>query len=164
MDEKAVVKYSKYQELRVPVSCEWANPEGDVCGVCFGDVPTFISHVKGHCDPPSSSARIVCAWKGCDFMSVEHETILQHILFHPFHTFLKLLGSEFQRKFELPICQIDEQYKNLVPPILIPLRCQWNNGQCMAVFESVGDFFLHLRDHVTLLNTGCFICRWKGLC
>ena len=158
------LKSSKYEQFRVPVPCEWTHPDGGVCGVCFSDVRTFSRHVKGHYDLSKLSAPALCAWSGCDFVSTNEETVLRHILFHPFHAFLKLLGAELQEKFGLPACQIDEQYKNLVPPIPTSLKCQWDNGKCLTEFESVGEFYLHLRDHVMVDDSGCQQCRWKGWC
>ena len=159
--EKASLKFSsKYERILVPVSCEWKDHDGEVCGVQFSDVSTFSSHVRTHLSGPVTPA--FCAWNGCDFASTDQQLILRHILFHPFHAFLKILGEEFQAKYELPACRIDEQYKNLVPPTSTPLKCQWNDGQCMAEFDGVGDFFLHTRDHVMGNDTGCSQCKWKG--
>ena len=148
---------------RAPVLCEWTGPENEgVCGVAFGDISTFSSHVKDHGVRFISQNSAVCPWNGCDFTAAERDTFLQHILFHPFHTFLKVLGAEFQAKFELPACQIDERFKNMVPPIPVPLKCYWNGGMCLKEFEDVGEFFPHVRDHV-VQDIG-YQCQWKGEC
>ena len=160
-DGESVRECSKYERFLVPVVCEWTNRNGEVCGAHFIDVPTFSSHVRKHCEIVVPS---FCAWSGCEFVAADQDLVLQHILYHPFHVFLKIVGAEYQAKYQLPPCQIDAQYKNLVPTISTPLKCQWNDGQCAAGFDFVGDFFLHMRDHVMGNDTGSSRCRWKGLC
>ena len=154
-------KFSKYDQLQSSVSCEWNSSGGGWCGATFSDIPRFLSHVRGHCNPPDESLPIFCGWNGCDFTTAEHEVFCQHVILHPYHTFLKLLGAEFQSKYHLPPCQIDEQYKNVVPSLPFPLKCFWNSGQCMALFENVQEYFHHLRQHVSSEEKHC--CKWKGL-
>lgn len=158
-------KLRKYQELQVPAVCEWTLDDGTLCGCSFTDVPNFSSHVKSHLDTTEVSALSLCRWSGCDFITRTRATVVQHILFHPFHSYLKLLGSELLAKFNLPLCQIDEQYKNVVPPLTMSLKCQWFNKEfCTAVFESVGEFYGHVRGHVMLQDPHACHCRWKGTC
>jgi hypothetical protein len=138
------------------------NPDdGSVCGVGFRDISLLNCHVKKHYESGTGELT-VCAWNGCGFMTRERDTIVQHILFHPFHAFLKLLGAELQQKLKLPYCQIDEDYKNIVPPLSAPLRCNWDDGKCGAIFEGVTDFFLHVRDHVIVQDKVPCRCKWKG--
>ena len=153
------LKGSKYQDLRSPVVCEWIlSTNHSICGCCFTDVTTFSTHVKEHYEQPVNSDAAVCKWAGCDFVTKDGSSIIEHLLFHPFHMYLKLLGKELQARLNLPICQIDEQYQNLVPPIHGSLKCQWDNGKCTALFESIGEYFFHVQDHVT----APFQCKWKG--
>lgn len=156
---------SKYHDLHVPLECEWTSSDGSRCGTCFSNVPALSSHVKEHYKRLyiyTESRPQICCWSGCDFVANESDTVIQHILFHPFHSYLKLLGAELKAKFQLPNCQIDEQYKNLVPPLQIALKCQWDNGNCVAEFEGTGDFFIHVREHVMTIDTQC-CCKWKGI-
>ena len=154
---------SKNPELRVPLRCEWTTSDGSECAACFSDVSTFASHVRDHYRRLFGSMKLACCWNGCDFMSKEGSALIQHILFHPFHSYLKLLGAEIQTKFQLPSCQIDEQYKNLVPSLQVALRCQWDGGKCVSEFDSVGDFFFHARKHVMMQDNRCCQCKWKGM-
>lgn len=158
----AEIKEPNKGTFQVPVVCEWTDDEGSICGYTFADVATFSSHVKSHF---LTSTVSLCRWSGCDFTASNRDALLQHILFHPYHSYLKLLGSELQAKFNLPPCQMDEQYKNFVPPFTVPLKCQWYNKElCTATFESVGEFYGHVQDHVMLQDTHVFQCRWKGMC
>lgn len=156
---------TKYQQLRVPIVCEWALDDGTLCGCSFNDVLNFSSHVKSHLDTTSISALPLCRWSGCDFIARTTATLVPHVLFHPYHSYLKLLGSELMAKFDLPLCQMDEQYKNVIPPLTVSLKCQWcdDKGFCTAVFESVGEFYSHVRGHVMLQDPRTCHCRWKGM-
>ena len=155
----------KYQALPVAVVCEWTSSgsNGGVCSRRFTDVPTFSSHVKEHFE--TSLGSYTCRWSGCDFIARARDYFIEHVLFHPFHSYLKLLGAELQAKFNLPVCQMDEQYMNLVPPLTVPPKCLWDDGKCTDVFEGVGNFYCHVRDHVMLQDalTQPFRCKWRGM-
>lgn len=159
MGEETRSTPSTYQRFQVTILCDWSLGDGRQCGEVFKDVPSFTSHVRAHYCPPSPSEPAVCRWNGCDFMSLDHEAVLQHILYHPYHQFLKLVGGEFQSKLHLPQCQVDDQFKNMVPSLLIRQRCQWDNGQCEEVFDRIGDFFAHVKDHIVIPE--CHQCKWK---
>ena len=161
---KAVEKQKKYQTLPKPVYCEWTSDDGSLCGSGFTDVLTFCSHVKEHCENCVVSTPFTCCWSGCDFTARTRDTIIQHILFHPFHAYLKLLGAELQAKFKHPACQMDDRYKNVVPPIPELLKCLWNDGKCNTEFESSGEFFSHVHQHVMEQDSQSCQCRWKGMC
>ena len=165
-----VVKQRKYQSLPVPVLCEWTSTDSTLglrtpCGLPFTDVPTFSSHVMEHI-PEAVPYTCTCSWSGCDFIASTGETYVQHVLFHPFHAYLKVLGRELQVKFKLPDCQMDEDYKNLVPAITAALICQWNDGKCSEVFQCVGVFYNHVRKHVMSedIQSSHTQCKWKGDC
>jgi len=142
------------------VMCEWTLPNGSICGLQFNDIQTYSSHVKSHV-VESSGAR-TCSWSGCDFPNTSVATFTQHVLFHPFHSYLKVLGSELQAKSNLPFCQMDEGFKNLVPPQCDELVCHWDDGKCNVVFESVGEFYSHVRSHVASMGIQSCQCKWKG--
>ena len=152
----------EYRTFRAPVVCEWTT-EGGICGCHFTDVPTFCSHVKEHYDHREGSIPATCNWKGCDFITRDGCNFTQHILFHPFHSYLKVLGTELQARLDLPACKIDEQYKNLVPPVPESLKCLWDDGKCVALFQNMGDFIFHVREHVMVQEAHACRCRWKGM-
>lgn len=156
------VNRTKCKDFQKQVVCEWTLSNGSLCGFQFTDIQTYSSHVKGHVmESPDVRA---CCWSGCDFPNTSATTFMQHVLFHPFHSYLKVLGSELQAKFNLTLCQMDEGFKNLVPPQCDELMCQWDDGKCNMMFESVGEFYSHVHAHVASMNIQSCQCKWKGTC
>ena len=167
---------SKYASLLQPVFCEWVFPDSNsICGANFSDVNTFTVHVRtSHLQLPSSTDHDstqneehlsgVCHWNGCNYttLSAGSPDFHTHVLYHPYHSYLKLLGSEVQEHRKLSSCQIDSNLSNLLPLIEVELQCQWNEGQCGVVFDSIGEFYRHVHDHVMSVKQ-CFCC-WGGKC
>ena len=150
---------SKYPKLLEAVTCEWVQPNGVLCGQTFCDMYDFTSHVKEH--TAESIEAGCCNWLGCDFSSsADNEEFTHHVLFHPYHSYQKLLGSEHQRKQDLPACQMDGETVNLLPGIDVELKCLWDEGQCGSEFESMGEFYGHVHTHAMTQRDIC--CKWTG--
>lgn len=101
-------KMSKYGHLLEQVSCEWLlDLEGIQCTETFKDVKELTEHVKKEHVLPEEDARRseegnnnggrLCGWIGCGQVVVGGESAyIAHVSFHPYHSFLKLLGAELQ--------------------------------------------------------------------
>lgn len=172
---------SKYDSLLQPVFCEWVFPDSNsICGANFSDMNSFTEHVRtSHLQHPSNSEHDseyheienreehisgVCQWNGCNFTTLSASSLdfHTHVLYHPYHTFLKLLGSEVQERRKLQSCQIDSNISNLLPSIEVDLQCQWDGGQCGVVFDSIGEFYRHVHNHV--MSSKQYCCCWRGEC
>ena len=155
---------SRYLKLLQPLSCEWVLPTGLKCGLSFTDMHYFTSHVKTHIalweKEGEDEEVLCCSWIGCDFSCSDSHEYVCHVLFHPYHSYQKLLGSELQNKKGLPSCQLDGDMQNVVPQLEVELRCQWEESKCGRRFESVGEFYRHIHNHAMSERSMC--CRWKG--
>jgi len=154
---------SKYPKLLQPLSCEWLLPAMLKCGLSFTDMHHFVSHVRSHLHVVLEEEKeepMYCNWVGCDFSCSDSQEYTCHVLFHPYHSYQKLLGLEVQVKKGLPACQLDSDMENIVPQLEIELRCQWDNGKCNKIFDSVGDFYAHVHEHAMGERSMC--CKWKG--
>lgn len=155
---------SRYLKLLQPLSCEWVFPTGLKCGLNFTDMHYFTSHVKTHIalweKEGEDEEMVYCSWIGCDFSCSDSHEYVCHVLFHPYHSYQKLLGSELLEKKGLPSCQLDGDMQNVVPQLEVDLRCQWEEGKCGRRFESVGEFYTHIHDHAMSEHSMC--CKWKG--
>ena len=149
---------SKYPNLASPVVCEWLTPTGLLCGCGFTDMMAFQSHVRDHISHTGGLSK--CAWNECSFSSSDATAFKCHVLYHCYHSYLKLLGSEVQLKSDLPGCQLSNEYANVIPPIETELRCLWNDGSCGVQFECPGDFYVHVHNHAVLETSNR--CHWKG--
>ena len=168
---------SKYNNLLEPLSCEWVCPlTGTLCGESFDNMDSFISHVREEHLPSTSlsppthqssqqdahSTAGVCQWQECQFrtMNTASSEFVIHVLFHPHHSYLKLLGKEYQARQVLPACQIDPELVNVLPLIEVDLKCQWGAGEkCGVEFDCVSNLYSHVHKHVA---KGGLTCRWQG--
>ncbi len=158
---------SKYPKLLNSVVCQWELASGHICGEAFHDVALFSDHVNEHVTVGDGEAE-ECCWIGCDFSSPNHQEFITHVLFHPYHSYLKLVGTELLERAELPMCQLDEETVNNTPLLKAELKCLWiveeggeeGGGECMSLFDSIGEFYGHVHSHAMAeTNLGC---RWKG--
>lgn len=164
-----------YVQLSSPVTCEWLYPDSSqLCGQTFTSMEQFTHHVRDtHLKSPYSSAEEdclslgeslsgVCCWQGCSFTSLTHTSpeFITHVLFHPYHMFLKLVGSEVSKERQLSECHMDSSLSNLLPSLEVHLQCCWDKGECGVVFDSVGEFYTHVHNHVTSRDTRT--CLWAG--
>ena len=162
---------SKYHSLVQPLQCEWiCSLTGLTCGQTFTSVADFTSHVQlFHLTTDASSPLTgggACQWSGCGFATLTQTSteFISHVLFHPYHSYQKLLGAEYQAKHALPVCQLEPDLANVLPAIEVELKCLWHkSGICGVMFESVGEFYKHVHEHV-MCNDGCMTCCWNGRC
>ena len=167
-----------YNSLTSPLSCDWVYPDSNLmCGQTYTDMDEFIDHVRqSHIQNPytpggeqaTAQEEIlsgVCCWSGCNFTSLTLTSpeFINHVLYHPYHAYLKFIGAEVQRQRKLSDCQMDPSLSNLLPPLEVQLQCQWHRGECGVVFDSVGDFYRHAHDHVTSSKQQ-LTCLWGGEC
>ena len=92
---------SKFERLQVPLPCSWY-----MCGAreAFGSVQLLTDHVRReHLSPGRLSVQcdggggMQCGWAGCDKVVLgSQQDYIEHVLYHPYHCYLKLLGSELQ--------------------------------------------------------------------
>ena len=167
---------SKFNNLLQPLSCEWVCPlTGIVCDESFENMDTFISHVRqqhlplgpSHSDPGPAHHHLqqdsmgICHWYECQFKaaSATSNEFKVHVLFHPHHSYLKLLGKEYQERQILPVCQVNPDLVNVLPLIEVDMRCQWDGGRCGAEFDCVSNLYDHVHKHV---SSSDLICRWQG--
>ena len=164
---------SKFNHLLEPLPCEWVCPStGAVCEEAFDNMDCFISHVREqHLLPdqgPSPSHAHqetvgVCHWCDCQFKTVSSASkeFKVHVLFHTYHSYLKLLGKEYQVRQDLPDCQVDPDLANVLPLIEVDLKCQWDN--CGAEFDCVSSLYEHVHRHVHVAGSDS-TCKWQGEC
>ena len=159
---------SKHNRLLSPLKCEWLlTTEGSrdstsitvLCGATFSSMDAFTAHTKTHLRDAGTSG--MCRWACCDFSSADERELTRHVLCHPYHSFLKLLGSEVQKTRKLPSCQLDGGTRNHIPVPSIDYKCLWEDGNCGAEFDSVGNFFCHVHEHA--MSDPDKRCRWKGI-
>ena len=156
-----------------PVTCEWVFPDSNLlCGLNFTDIDVFTQHVRdnhlpnpytpGHDLRPEELQSGVCCWNGCSFTSLTLTSpeFVSHVLFHPYHMYLKLLGTEVIKDRELSDCKMDSTLSNLLPSLEVQ-QCCWSNGQCGVVFDSVGDFYRHVHEHASSKDQRT--CHWSGM-
>lgn len=77
-----------------------------MCGEAFTSTKLLEDHLRDQHVLPGvagvagwddNGEGVVCEWSGCDQLVLgSRDTYLSHVLFHPYHCFLKLLGLEFQ--------------------------------------------------------------------
>lgn len=152
---------SKYPKLLEPICCEWELHSGHICGEAFDDMDLFTAHVRGHL----SVGEEACCWRSCDFSSPNPRELIIHVLFHPYHTYQKLLGRELGDRLDLPSCRMDEESVNRLPLVKVDLECLWGlkeGRQCGRCFDSIGEFYSHVHAHAMTETNIC--CRWKGTC
>lgn len=118
----------------------------------------FQNHVRDHIAHTEGLSK--CGWNGCSFSSSDATAFSCHVLYHCYHSYLKLLGSEVQQKSGLAGCQLSNELANVTPSIDTELRCLWNDGLCGVQFDCPGDFYAHVHDHTVKETTNC--CSWKG--
>lgn len=98
---------SKYERLQEPLCCLWrTSQEGYTCGESFTNTRLLTDHVRKDHVLPSGVSRLkengasestVCGWSGCTQVILGSQNdYIAHMLYHPYHCFLKLLGSELQ--------------------------------------------------------------------
>lgn len=93
---------SKYELLLQSLSCLWQKPDGILCGEDFTNAKTFTNHLRNqHLSNRGSTSSghggLVCNWDGCGQAALGSQSeYVCHVLFHPYHCFLKLLGLELQ--------------------------------------------------------------------
>ncbi len=163
-----------YLSLSSPVACEWVFPDSNLlCGLTFTSMEQFTHHVRDQhlqnpntpgdeysleCDELQSG---VCCWNGCSFTSLTLTSpeFISHVLFHPYHMFLKLVGRNVAKDRQLVECNMDSGLSNMLPSLEVQLQCCWNKGECGVVFDSVGEFYKHAHEHVTKDTRTCL---WGG--
>ncbi len=158
-----------YNSLSRPVTCKWVFPgfqpplwfEFHRYGR-FSHIETTTFLIPTPLGPEELQSG-VCCWNGCSFTSLTLTSpeFVSHVLFHPYHMYLKLVGTEVIRDRELNDCRMDSTLSNLLPSLEVQLQCCWSNGQCGVVFDSVGDFYRHVHEHASskYLTT----CHWGGM-
>ena len=155
---------SKYTKLLQPLVCEWllatasSADHAELCGASFSSTDALTAHIRVHLE--SAVPDRLCHWAGCDFSSMDNVERTRHVLFHPHHCFLKLLGAELQEARSLPSCQLDEGTRNIVPVLTTDCKCLWADGKCGAQFDGVSEFFRHVHEHA--VSEPDRICKWKG--
>lgn len=149
---------SRYPKLLSPIVCEWYSPTGLPCNCDFKDMLVFQNHVRDHGAHTEGLRK--CAWNECSFSSTDTTAFSCHLLYHCYHSYLKLLGCEVLQKSGLPGCQLSNELKGVLPLVEIELRCLWNDGSCGVQFDCPGDFYAHVHDHAANEANNC--CRWKG--
>lgn len=101
-----------------------------------------------------------CQWKECDYASLPSESAFKrHVRFHAFHTKLKEIGSnvlktlkenqnaENQKHQTVPMCNLDELTRNIIPELPFPFDCAWSN--CTHSTDNPELFYRHIKEHVT---------------
>jgi uncharacterized C2H2 Zn-finger protein len=122
-----------------------------------------MSHVKDHLSRIDTvNTGMMCLWSSCSHYntSLDLSQYKRHVSFHPYHTYLKWKGLNYQISKGLPAC------------VLIPdpsctsifseneTKCNWTfqGGRlCGEIFDNVSSFYSHVADHVKESSS---ICRW----
>jgi DNA-directed RNA polymerase subunit RPC12/RpoP len=103
-----------------------------------------------------------CRWVECSYMASSVSDLNQHMCYHGYHTKLKSVGKNVEFRAKLPECTQSEQF--LIPVTPDGYHCEWQ--YCNERFETVYDFFEHVRIHVYHNPRGCkegvINCCWKG--
>ena len=86
------------------MSCLWqTGSDGSVCGETFKSVKLFTDHMRNHhisqnpgpLGNGGNSHGVVCAWSGCEQVVPVfggQKDYVTHVLFHPYHCYLKAVG------------------------------------------------------------------------
>ena len=159
--------------------CEWMKPSADgrpvECGLLFQSVEAFLTHIREHIlmDSPAgvlgendsgSSLPLSCLWKNCGWQADHRSDLVVHILYHPYHSFLKHLGRSVVAKKSLPACLFSTECCNILPELDGAFECLW--AQCGETFDSAWDFYEHVAAHVRGSNEGLqggYKCLWQGI-
>ena len=158
--------------------CEWMKPSVDgrpvECGLQFQSVDAFLTHTREHIlmDSPAgvlgegdggNSLPLSCLWKNCGWQADQRSDLVVHILYHPYHSFLKHLGRGVVAKKSLPPCTYSSECCNILPELEGGFECLWD--QCGEVFDSAWDFYEHVGGHVRGSagnGQGGYKCMWQG--
>ena len=174
---------SKFNRLLQALPCEWVCPvSGDLCDEAFENMEDFLSHIRQRHLPATPDHALLldhahqaasvqvphdtmgaCQWCDCEFKTVSStaKEFKVHTLFHAYHSYLKLLGKEYQARHDLPVCRVDPDLANTLPLIEVDLRCQWDDGSCGAEFDCVSSLYDHVHRHAHD-GSGDSVCRWQG--
>lgn len=158
--------------------CEWMKPSVDgrpvECGLIFQSVDAFLTHTREHIlmDSPAgvlgendggSSLPLSCLWKNCGWQADQRSDLVVHILYHPYHSFLKHLGRSVVAKKSLPVCLFSTECCNILPELDGGFECLW--AQCEETFDSAWDYYEHVATHVRGSDDSLqssYRCLWQG--
>ena len=150
--------------------CEWMlqgeDDEETICGSSFTNHSLFTSHVQDHLASLPPSSLDDCPWNGCHFSSLDKSFYPSHILFHAYHSFLKVKGGEYRAEKELPECLIGKELVNVFPPSPEPvMTCRWERVEgvsCGQTFTNPALYYTHVKDHVLASSFEASHCKWSG--
>ncbi|XP_019849142.1 PREDICTED: histone H4 transcription factor-like [Amphimedon queenslandica] len=138
--------------------CEWVLPEtesyeGGLCGSKFTNHSLFTSHIQDHESTFPSASFEECPWNGCQYAPLDKSFYSSHLLFHAYHTFLKLKGGEFQVAKGLPECQMSKDLINTFPESPeARMTC------CSSTAKTLWNLTDHTRTHTHEKVTACNGC------
>ena len=161
----------------IRLKCQWDN-----CEETFesDDFAGFRTHVEDHlreilpgfrregCDDEMPDD-FVCPWSGCSWDAPTGTgEIIRHVLFHAFHTKLKVAGHKKQLELKLPACSLDTPTSNIIPDIPEPFVCDWE-GCIESEFNCPLTFYQHVEGHASAADAEVsdqgfrlVACQWIG--
>ncbi|XP_043277110.1 histone H4 transcription factor isoform X2 [Venturia canescens] len=106
----------------------------------------------------------VCSWKNCAYESSSGDEIARHVNYHSFHAKLQCIGTNIRSRINLPKCNHEISWKNIVNAQL-PHTCEWDN--CLKVHRNYQLFLYHVFQHVECNPRGNNVeggikCKWTG--
>lgn len=99
-----------------------------------------------------------CHWDLCHFTTPNRNDFYRHINFHAYHTILKTFGYAICQIINIPVCQGDSKFRNLIPE-LSDYFCYWDH--CRMSFITITDYFKHVNDHILELQNNSSIARYS---
>lgn len=156
----------------VKIECEWKK-----CLFETIDDKLYFNHVHNHLvEIEKSSNDYSCQWNLCRFKTCDYEELIRHLDYHAYATKLKTFGFAVCSLINIPTCQSDSKFRNVIPSILSNYFCYWND--CTESYSTFIDYIQHVNFHINDYQTGAsswnlssdriklkdikVICHWHG--
>lgn len=99
-----------------------------------------------------------CNWDLCQFKSPNRNEFFRHLHYHAYHTTLKTFGYGLYQIINIPVCQGDSKFRNLIPD-LNDYFCYWD--ECRDSFVTITEFIEHVNDHISELVNNSSIMKYS---
>lgn len=161
----------------VHLECEWRDCE---CKFESDKFQNFRTHLEDHlreilpgftrhgCEDTAPND-FTCPWRECGWDApTDTGELIRHVLFHAFHTKMKVAGHKKQLELKLSACNLGCQNRNVVPDSPVPFLCEWDG--CISVeYNCPIAFYRHVEGHalaadddVTGQGSKLIGCQWEG--
>ncbi|KAF5282742.1 hypothetical protein FQR65_LT02739 [Abscondita terminalis] len=146
-------------EEPLQLECGWND-----CQDVINNYRNYIMHIKDHIDDACDTKKLLtCLWIACGYVTFEKFLLIQHVVYHGYHTKLKNIGMNVLERNKLPECSITTPL--IFPVLLDGYSCDW--VKCGMTFIDIFDFHEHIKVHVNSNPKYCkhneiISCHWRG--